>query len=313
VFLGLLFFEMHLRAKRTRVLQLRGGMRFEAQQFSVEFLRTEKEVRVQCTRGLLVPAFVPPGQPPAKAGRVACKFAAAGFRVDVREGVRQLADQPAPVLTGYSEICMRGADEASLTISHVNPAVAADFAFSFRQVSHWIDKLEQRLERERVARLRHEEGEAQAQQQADLLADLLGHQPPLAAPSPEARDAVVAAQIRLWRQTTGFEGQHSAWQADARGVIDWFVDLAVDGRITLHADKRTLNSTLRGASIMSTERALLLGVRDAYWTEQEPDLRTFRVLSVAPDERRAWKERLEVIRNRLSATGDGAVAQPNGR
>ena len=305
VSLGLLLWEMQLRARRTRVVQVPGGLRFEAQSFSVEFQRKEKEVRVQCAHGVLAPASHRPDPEPAKAARTACKFAAAGFRVEVRESVMQVADQVAPVLTGYSEIHMRGADEMTLTIPQVNPEVAADFAFFSRQVSHWIDKLERRLERERVAHLRREEEELQAQQEASLLADLLSRQSPNAVPSAAAWDAIVAAQIDLWRQITCFEGQHSAWQADAQGVVDWFVDLGADGRITLHADGRTLHSTLHGASITSTGSALLVAVRDAYWTQQEPGLRAFKVLRLGPDERRAWKERLEIIRNSLSAPGEG--------
>jgi hypothetical protein len=67
---------------------------------------------------------------------------------------------------------------------------------------------------------------------------------------------------------------------------------------------------LHGASITSTAGGLQLGVRDAWWTEQEPELRTFKVLQVGPDERRAWKERLELIRNGLAASGEGTVALP---
>jgi hypothetical protein len=313
VSLGLLFLEMHLRSKRTRVVQVPGGLCFEAQKFSVQFQRREKEVHVQCARGVLVPALTPPEQEPPKAGRVACKFAAVGFRVEVRESVRQQADQAAPVLTGYSEISMRGADEMALTIPQVDPGVAADFAFFFRQVSHWIDKLEKRLERERVADLRREEEAMQAQQDAGLLADLLSRLSPNEVPSDAARDAIVAAQIDQWRQITGFQGQHSAWQADAQGVVEWFVDLSADGRITLHADNRTLHSTLHGASITSTGAALLVSVRDAYWTQEEPELRAFKVLRLGPDERRAWKERLEIIRNSLSVPGDGVSVLPGGR
>lgn len=326
VALGLLFFELHLRSKRTRVVQIPGGLRFEAHQFSVQFQRTEQEVRVQCQRGVLVPAAASPGQPLAKTGRAACQFPATGFRAEVRDGVRQVAGEGAPVRTGFSEISLRGADGAALTIQQVNPSVAADFVAFFRQVRNWIDKLEQRLERERVARLRSEEAAAQAQQEAELLARLLEPQAPApqtlqtpqtpatpqtpeaaaaaeaatAAATAAAAEAVTASQIALWRRNAGFQGQHSRWQADARGVVEWFVDLAMDGRITLHADKRTLSSSLLGASIASAAGGLQIGVRDAWWSEQDPELRLFNVLRLGPDERRAWKERLELIRNGLA-------------
>ena len=314
VALGLLFFELHLRAKRTRVLQLPGGLRFEAQKFSVLFQRGEKAVQVHCARGVLTPAGAAASQAPTKAGRVECKFAALGFRAEVRDSVRTVAGQATPVRTGFSEISLRGADGQVLCIQQVNPAVAADFVAFFRQVRNWIDKLEQRLERERVARLRSEAAAAQAQQEAELLERLLGPQPPEQAleqePSAAALEAVTAAQLALWRQSAGFQGQHCRWQADARGVVVWLVDLADDGRITLHADKHTIHSTLHGASISSTGGGLQIGVRDAWWTEQEPELRLFKVLQLGPDERRAWKERLERIRKDLSLPGDAVDAQP---
>jgi hypothetical protein len=112
--------------------------------------------------------------------------------------------------------------------------------------------------------------------------------------------AIAAAQIAHWRGAAGFEGQHSLWQADARGAVVWFVDLAVDGRITVHADQRTLHGTLRGASITAGAGDLHLGLRDAHWTEQEPELQMFRVLrGLRSEERRAWKERLEIVRKTL--------------
>ena len=298
VALGLVFLEMHLRARRTQIIQVPGGLRFEAQKFSMQLQRTQREVRVQCARGVLTPGAA--GSPARPAGPVECQFAAAGFRVEVRESVRLLADQAAPVRTGFFEISLRGADGMALRIPQVNAAVAADFVSYFRQVGHWIDKLEQLLERERVAQLRAQEEAAQTRRHAELMESLL--RPTDAPPSPADCEAASAAQIAHWRQAAGFRGQHSLWQADSRGVIHWFVDLAMDGRITLHANKRTLHGSLRGASITSTGEELHMGLRDAHWTEEEPELRFFRVLrGRKPEERLAWKERMESIRNGLSS------------
>jgi len=310
VALGLVFYELHLRAQRTRVVQLPGGLRFEAQKFSVQFQRSAKEVQVQCARGVLQPAGAAAGATQPKPAPVACTFAALGFRAEVRDSVSQADAQAAPVRTGLSEIAMRGADGAALTIPFLNATVAADFAAFFRQVRLWIDKLEQRQHRERVAHLRAEDAAAQAQQHAELMARVLGPAPvagaaetaavPAAAATPADTEAIVAAQIAHWRRAAGFEGQHSLWQADARGVVSWFVDVAADGRITVHADQRTLHGTLRGASITPGAGDLHLGLRDAHWTEQEPELQIFRVLrGLRSDERRAWKERLEIVRNTL--------------
>ena len=72
------------------------------------------------------------------------------------------------------------------------------------------------------------------------------------------------------------------------------------GRITLHANNRTIHTTLAGASIASLGGELEVGVRDDYWSEDEPELRTFRILKgLPPDERRAWKERMEILRDNL--------------
>jgi hypothetical protein len=39
-----------------------------------------------------------------------------------------------------------------------------------------------------------------------------------------------------------------------------------------------------------------IALRDDYWTEEDPRLLTFRVLGgAAPEIRRAWKERLEIL------------------
>ena len=113
-------------------------------------------------------------------------------------------------------------------------------------------------------------------------------------------DAMVAAQLAHWRQAAGFEGQHCAHQADASGCVQWLIDVAADGRITLHANRRTVHTTLRGASIEGKGGALELGVRDAHWSEATPELQLFQVLKGGnSEERRAWKERLELLRNHL--------------
>ena len=299
VSLGLLFFEMHLRSQRTQVFQVPGGLNFVAQKFSVQFLRTQKEVRVQCAHGVLRSAGAGASPKPGSVGRAQCTFAAVGFRAEVRESVTRTPDQTVPVLTGYSEISLQAADDTGLTIQHVNAAVAADFFAFYRQVNHWIEKLEQRLERERVTRLRAQDDATQTQRLAELMAQLAT--PVDVPPSPAHCEAVSAAQIALWRRAAGFHGQHSAWQADAKGLVLWFVDLAADGRITLCADKRTLHGTLQGASIAFVGDDLQVGLRDAYWTEQEPELRNFRLLrGRGSEERRVWKERLEVIKNGLA-------------
>jgi hypothetical protein len=237
-----------------------------------------------------------------QAGRTDCAFAALGFRLEVREGVTQDAEQATATRTGRFDLIMRGADESKLVLEQVNGAVAKSFELFFLQVGLWIEKLEKRAERERVKRARSDEETAQAEQHAQMVAELLGSHASKAPRSEAEREQITAAQIAQWRAAAGFTGQHSLQKTDANGLVQWFIDLATDGRITLHAEKRTIHATLHGASVASNGGELEVGVRDAYWTPEEPELRVFKVLrGISADERRAWKERLEIICNSLPA------------
>ena len=298
VLLGLLTWHLYQRMQRTTILQTPGGLRFEAYDFSVQVQRREQQLRVRCARGVLqAPAVDADSAQPASTGApvpaaVEHNFAAVGLAVEWREAEGK----------GYTDIVMRGADGTQLSIVRVSASVAASFRYFYLQVRLWIDKLEQRLERERLERLRDEEVQAQQQRDADLLKQLSEGKPPNAALTDAEREAMAAAQIAQWRAAAGFVGQHSLHQTDPKGRVLWFVDLADDGRITLHADKRTVHSTLLGASIEAPIGELEVGVRDAYWSEDNPALCTMRVLKGrSAAERLAWRERLEILRNSLDA------------
>jgi hypothetical protein len=301
VMLALVLLDLHRRSLRTLTLQVPGGLRFEAQSFSVQVQRTEQELHVCCQRGRLSPPASDAAQAPVSMGSVACTFAAMGVVVEVRDGVRPGGHASQPMPSGYCDIVVRGSDGTQLVIERIPDTVAASFKQFFLQVRVWINKLEQRAERARIERLRSEEDTAQAQQHADLLLQLRAGQAAGGALSPAECEAMAQAQIAMWRQAAGFGGLHSLQHTDAAGVVTWFVDLAADGRITLHADHRTIHSTLQGASIAANNGALDVGVKDAHWTEAEPQLRVFQILKGrSADERRAWKERLEIVRNSLA-------------
>jgi hypothetical protein len=51
VMLALVVLDLHRRSLRTLTHQVPGGLRFEAQSFSVQVQRTEQELRVRCQRG----------------------------------------------------------------------------------------------------------------------------------------------------------------------------------------------------------------------------------------------------------------------
>lgn len=302
VALGFVLWEMHSRSLRTRIFEIPGGLRFEAQDFKVQILRKEQEVQVSCRRGILTLPAEAPAQEPKEAGPVVNTFAAIGFSMSLRGRTELMPSHPERPRTGPVDIVMRHTDGTQLCIERVNPTVATSFELFYMQVHLWIEKLERRAKRERVQRLRSEEEAAQAQQHAELLAQIVGNKPADQPMSEDERNAAAAAQIAHWRAAAGFEGQHSLHSTDDRGLVTWFVDLAADGRVTLHANKRTLHTTLRGATVASKNGELELGVRDTHWTEEEPELQVFHVLKGrSADERRAWKERLEFLRNRMPA------------
>jgi hypothetical protein len=307
---GLFWLELRLRATRTRVLQIPGGLYFEARDFSMQVLRKEQTLHVQYRHGVLAPAQGSAQAGVAPSGHAQYSFKALGFRAEVRAELAAVvpatqtpqADAAASSAAQQVAIVLHGADSSRLTLEKVHPVVASNFEAFFLQVRHWIDKLEWRAERERVRGLRSAAEAAQAEEHAQQVASLLRAAPPNQPLTPEAREAIAQAQIAQWRANAGFVGQHTVHQVDAKGFVVWFVDLASDGRITLHADKRTIHSSLLGASITPTGGDLELGVRDAFWTPDDPDLRMFKVLrGVKPEERRAWKERLEIIRDSLAA------------
>jgi hypothetical protein len=299
--LGFALMEWHRRTTRTRILQIPGGLLFEAQHFSVQVQRKEKMVHVRSARGRLTLPSDRAAPAVEKTGRVEHSFPALGFSVEWRDKAKQKAGSSPTRRQGPTDIVFRGADDTRLTVGQVNSTVANSFEYFFLQVQRWIDKLEQRAERERVERLRSEEEAAQAQQDAELMARLLASKPPNEALSQDDRDGIAAAQIAQWRRAAGFEGLHTLHKTDANGRVEWLVDLAADGRITLHAGKRTIHTSLLGATITSGSGELEVGVRDAYWSEHTPELRVFGILKgCSSEERRAWKERLEIIRNSLT-------------
>lgn len=298
--LGFLLLEMHWRSLRTRIFQIPGGLRFEAQAFTVQILRKEQVVQVRCGYGIFTPAGADAVQEPSISQHIEHTFAALGFSVKVREPIEQKSDQLESTRKGYVDILMRDANGDQLAITRVNATVAASFELFYLQVHQWIEKLEQRAKRERVQRLRSEEEVAQAKQIEDLMSQLAANKSSGEPISEEQRNALAATQIAQWRNAAGFQGQHSLQHTDENGLVVWFVDLLADGRITMHSNKRTIHTTLRGSSIVSKNGELEVSVRDAYWTEEDPELRTFQILKgCSADERRAWKERLELLRNQM--------------
>jgi hypothetical protein len=295
VVLGAIGFEYRMRQMRSKVVQNASGLLFESHQFSLQVQRAKKQIHVESPRGFLTVGISDTPATLSQASRVQRTFEAIGFRTDIKPST--------PMETTIFDIEMTGGDGAALKVCKVPQPVVANFEVFARQIHLWIDKLERRAERDRIERLRIEQETAQAERHAEMMAQLLPNGAPKEPLSAEAINAIANAQIASWRTSAGFEGEHSQRQIDANGRVIWFVDLCGDGRITLHAEHRTIHTSLRGAVVNSLAAELEVGVRDQYWSEDNPELRPFKILrGLTSDERRAWKERLEITRDKANGT-----------
>jgi hypothetical protein len=306
--------ESQVRTLRTRIVDVNGGQRFEAHRFSAEVQRSAKQLLVHSQSATCVRTPLAGGEPQLQNGPLEVSLPAAGLKIEVARVTAKAAGQEAPQSTGFCTITFTASDAPThaaqnlpggfatvLTMEQVPELVATSFHNFAGRVRVWVDKIEHRLELDRIEQLRKDEEAAQATEQEQLLADARAGKAPDAPLTEGDREALAGAQIEQWRKAAGFSGASSEVSIDAEGRVAWFVDLANDGRITLHAVKRTIHSTLLGASIASLGGELEIGVRDDYWTEDEPALRVFRVFKgLPPDERRAWKERLELLRDSLT-------------
>jgi hypothetical protein len=316
---GALYFymELQVRTLRTRIVDVDGGQRFEANGFYVETQRTAKQVMVQSQFGKCVRTPLAGGEPQLQTGPLDVTLSTAGLRIEVARVTARVAGQEAPQSTGFCTITLTASDALThaaqnlpggfatmLTMERVPELVATSFHNFAGRVRVWVDKIEHRMELDRIEQLRKDEEGAQAAEQEKLLAEARAGKAPDAPLTEGDREALAGVQIEQWRKTAGFSGTSSEVSIDAEGRVAWFIDFSNDGRITLHADKRTIHSTLLGASIASLGGELEIGVRDDYWTEEEPTLRVFRIFKgLPPDERRAWKERLELMRDSLKKAG----------
>lgn len=299
--LGFLLFELRARSLRTQVLHFPGELRFDAQNFSVQVKRSDKEIRVKCKYGLRKAPGKAADSSAGPSGPLEATFGALGYRVALRESVKQLPNQEAPIRLGHWEIEMRGADDSRLIIQKIPPPVAASFDNFAKQTRIWVEKLETRQRLAQQEQDRQAAEQAQSEQDARNLSTILADKPSTGPYTEEMRKSITQAQIAQWRKESGFEGKNTQYQVDPKGVVIWLIDLAPDGRVTLHANKKTLHTTLKGAVFAVLGGEMEVSVRDAFWSEESPALTTFRVLrGTSLDERRAWQERMELIRNALN-------------
>ncbi|MDE2417983.1 MAG: hypothetical protein KGN32_09275 [Burkholderiales bacterium] len=283
--------EYHAHLLKTHVTQDGGVLRFVAHGWSVEAHRGKEQLVVQARHGHYSHQRLDEEDLQVQEGAVEVKLPAPGLRIEVKPGAAQgtcvvmfhAADEIA--LAAQSKT---GGQRSEVRVDRVPAPVAVQFSAFAGQLRVWVEKLEQRIAAQRKAEL-----EALERQTADVAAT-----PPESSKEKLTPDQ----QVAQWRRAAGFSGSSSEIGLNEKGGVLWFVDLDPTGRITLHSDGRTIHTTLAGASIASLGGELEVGVRDDYWSADEPELRRFRILKgLPPDERRAWKERMEILRDEMRA------------
>ncbi len=298
------YMEYHAYLLRTDVATLPTGVRFTAQGLVVESHNASREVVVQTHHGSYTHQKSPDAQPQQQTGSLTATFAAVGLKISTSRVVIKPDGGGPPVDTGFNTIVFQSSDDlacraegrppgetSSVRIDHVPDAIAHDFQSYANRLLLWVDKLEHNVRIDVEKRRKEEEERERAEAQA---AKARKNAP--AALTEAEREAKAAAQIEVWRDKARFKGSSSEMSIDANGDIVWFIDLHPTGRAILHANKRTFHGSLEGAKVTALTGELEIGVRDDYWTEDDPQLLKFRILSgTTPESRLAWKERLEIL------------------
>jgi hypothetical protein len=305
---GFMLFELRARTLRTRVIDVPGTLRFEAHTFSIEVKLTAKQIGVHANKGHLTRRPLAGGPDEVQQGPLDVTLPAPGLTMAVKPpDTTPREGQDRPRATGLYSITVRASDglinaaqnlpggyETTLEISNIPEPVAKSLGNFSNRVQIWADKMEHRLKADLAELAQKEEDAARIEKEATLLAQSA------AAAGPQNGEELANDQVARWRKMAGFRGAHSEVSIAADGRVHWFVDLADDGRITLHANNRTIHTTLLGASFLSDKLDLQILVRDDYWTEEDRVMTSFRLFDgLPPDGRRAWKERLETARNKL--------------
>lgn len=300
-----LFLEYQAYMLRTKVINIPGGLRFVAQGFAVEVRHKAKEILVLAKDGSYKRQALPDGEDEVQTGAISVTLAAAGLRIEVARISVKEGEEGNAIPTGLSRIVLVSSDEplraaqgkkpsvrSELILKQVPDPIAADFQQFSNGLRAWIDKIEQRLAADLAAqRQREEEAATEA---AGLAAAALDDVP--AVQTEEERRARADAQLEKWRKAAGFKGSSTELSFDERGRIVWLIDLDPAGRVILHAANRTFHGSLKGATVTGIGAEMEISVRDDYWSDEDPRLVSFRVLTgTAPEVRRAWKERLDIL------------------
>lgn len=296
------YVEYQARLTKTQVFRTATGLRFVAKGWSVEMQRGAQLVLVKAQQGQHRRAPVEGGEAQVHDGTVQQSLPAPGLRIrlepHLQQGVGDAPGQPSGMLVPVFEVADAAPSDQErvplevLRLAPVPSLVAAHFDQFAGQLRVWVGKLEHNLalqaELEAQQLAAQEAIKARAEAKAKKDAELALAQPV----DPDV-------QIARWRKEAGFSGTSETGLTEDN-KIEWFIDLEPRGRVILHAGGRTLYTTLLGATIKPLGAELEIGVRDQFWTEAEAELQTFKLFRGAhSDVRRAWKERLEILANKL--------------
>lgn len=302
--------QQNAKLLATRTEEFAGGLRFEAHAFSVEMHQAAKCIKVSAQPGTMKVTTLQEGGAEHHHADVAdLRLPADGLGVAVvRTPVasnQRTAAQPKNTFdivfnaTGVFGAGPEANDPASTAVVRLQglpEPVAKSFQAFASRLTIWADKVTKFAAQDKAQALQAAQDAAAAALEAQAKAEVEAAQ---AASAEEVTGSLdLAGQIAKWRKTAGFSGQYSEVSTHNKGGINWFIDLDPDGRITLHSNKRTVFTTLHGATITALPKAIEIGVRDEFWSKEDP-LLVFQVLQGSPPtERRQWEEWLEAARNR---------------
>ncbi len=299
------YLEYQARLLRTVVESVPGGLRFTSKAFTVESRRSENSLQVTCHDGQHKSQPLNGGEEQSRSGVMTLALPAAGMKIHIARSEVSPAPDAAPIPTGFSTILFTASDEmsfnalrkrggqsSSLKLIRIPDPVADAFRHFSGGLEAWIEKVEFSLAADiaaREAQAAKEAEETAAEQAKAALSDALSTEPL----SPAEQEVKANAQLAQWRQSAGFSGATTDMRFDAMGVVEWLIDLRLDGRIILHADKRHFCGNLDGAVVTVQSDQLEVMVRDEYWQEGDEKMHAFRVLKGASKETLgAWKKRL---------------------
>ena len=304
------YMQQNAKLLQTRTVEFAGGLRFEANTFSVEMHQAAKCVKVSAQHGTMTVTALQDDTEHKHDGISDLRLPAAGLRVAVvRTPVASDGHTAAQAMYTFDIVfnangglgaepeAIANASTAVVRLQGLPEPVAKSFQAFASRLTIWADKVTKFAEQDKAQALQAAQDAAAAALEAQAKAEAEAAQ--AASAEEETGSLDLAGQIAKWRKTAGFSGQYSEVSTHNKGGINWFVDLNPDGRITLHGNKRTVFTTLHGASITVLPKAIEIGVRDEFWSDGDP-LLMFQVLQGSPpNERRQWQEWLEAARNRI--------------